>query len=252
MSTHDGVYLFCAIHEKEPKKFGSVQLNGKKGGVYTIHFENVAMVVSKVTGDVLPTRPNLMAHQQKITEVMKQYTVIPMSFGNVFHSKNDVLLIMEHLNEEFENLFSQLDNKMEVGLKVIPKKEWINEEMKKNPLLHQWKTSNKDMENPASFYDQIQVGEQAQNFILHLEEQAAEEIFEPLLEIAEAGKLNKTIPGKTLLNAAFLIDTSHEELFDKKVNELFEIWKDKVEFKYSGPWPAYNFVNIVLRIEGNL
>lgn len=131
MSTHDGVYLFCAIHEKEPKKFGSVQLNGKKGGVYTIHFENVAMVVSKVTGDVLPTRPNLMAHQQKITEVMKQYTVIPMSFGNVFHSKNDVLLIMEHLNEEFENLFSQLDNKMEVGLKVIPKKEWINEEMKK-------------------------------------------------------------------------------------------------------------------------
>ncbi|WP_419887956.1 GvpL/GvpF family gas vesicle protein [Neobacillus niacini] len=252
MSTHDGVYLFCAIHEKEPKKFGSVQLNGKKSGVYTIHFENVAMVVSKVAGDVLPTRPNLMAHQQKITEVMKQYSVIPMSFGNVFHSKKDVLLIMEHLNEEFEELFSQLKNKMEVGLKVIPKKEWMNEEMKKNPLLNEWKAANKDLANPASFYDQIQVGEQAQNFILHLEEKTATEIYEPLLELAEAGKLNKTIPGKTLLNAAFLIDTNNEESFDKRVNELYEIWKDKVEFKYSGPWPAYNFVNIVLRIEGKL
>ncbi|WHY03017.1 GvpL/GvpF family gas vesicle protein [Neobacillus sp. DY30] len=252
MSTHNGVYLFCAIHEKEPKKFGSVQLNGKKSGVYTIHFENVAMVVSKVTGDVLPTRQNLMAHQQKITEVMKQYSVIPMSFGNVFHSKNDVLLVMEHLNEEFEKLFLQLENKIEVGLKVIPKKEWINEEMNNNPLLNQWKAAKKDLADPASFYDQIQVGEQAQNFILRLEEHAAEEIYEPLLEIAEAGKLNKTIPAKTLLNAAFLIDTNHEELFDKKVNELFELWKDKVEFKYSGPWPAYNFVNIVLRIEGNL
>jgi hypothetical protein len=252
MSTHDGVYLFCAIHEKEPKKFGSVQLNGKKNGVYTIHFENVAMVVSKVTGDVLPTRQNLMAHQQKITEVMKQYSVIPMSFGNVFNSKNDVLLVMEHLNEGFEKLFLQLENKMEVGLKVIPKKEWMNEEMNKNPLLNQWKDAKKDLASPASFYDQIQVGEQAQNFILRLEEQAAEEIYEPLLAIAEAGKLNKTIPGKTLLNAAFLIDTNHEELFDKKVNELFEIWKDKLEFKYTGPWPAYNFVNIVLRIEGNL
>jgi hypothetical protein len=252
MSTHDVVYLFCAIHEKEHKKFGSVQLNGKKNGVYTIHFENVAMVVSKVTGDVLPTRQNLMAHQQKITEVMKQYSVIPMSFGNVFNSKNDVLLVMEHLNEEFEKLFLQLENKMEVGLKVIPKKEWMNEEMNKNPLLNQWKDAKKDLANPASFYDQIQVGEQAQNFILRLEEQAAEEIYEPLLAIAEAGKLNKTIPGKTLLNAAFLIDTNHEELFDKKVNELFEIWKDKLEFKYTGPWPAYNFVNIVLRIEGNL
>lgn len=108
------------------------------------------------------------------------------------------------------------------------------------------------MANPASFYDQIQVGEQAQNFILHLEELAAEEIYLPLMEIAEAGKLNKTIPGKTLLNAAFLIDTHNEESFDKRVNELYEIWKDKADFKYSGPWPAYNFVNIVLRIEGEL
>lgn len=252
MSTHDGVYLFCAIHEKEPKKFGGVLLNGKKNGVFTIHFENVAIVASKVTGDVLPTRNNLMAHQQKITEVMKQYTVIPMSFGNVFHCKNDVLLVMEHLNEEFEKLFSQLENKMEVGLKVIPKKEWMNEEMKKNPLLHEWKTTKKDLANPASFYDQIQVGEQAQNFILHLEEKAAEEIYEPLLGLSEAGKLNKTIPGKTLLNASFLINAQNEELFDKRVNELYEIWKEKVEFKYSGPWPAYNFVNIVLRIEGKI
>lgn len=252
MSTHDGVYLFCAIHEKDPKKFGNVQLNGRKNGVYTIHYENIAMVVSRVTGDVLPTRNNLMAHQQKITEVMKQYSVIPMSFGNVFHSKNDVLLIMEHLNEEFEKLFSHLENKMEVGLKIIPKKEWLDQEMKKNPLLNEWTTRKKEIKDPASFYDQIQLGEQAQNFILHLEEKAAEEIYEPLIELAEAGKLNKTIPGKTLLNAAFLIDSNKEELFDKRVNELYEEWMDKAEFKYSGPWPAYNFVNIVLRIDGKL
>jgi hypothetical protein len=252
MSTHDGVYLFCAIHEKEPKKFGSIQLNGKMSGVYTIHFENIAMVVTKVNGDVLPTRNNLMAHQQKITEVMKQYSVIPMSFGNVFHSKNDVLLIMEHLNQEFEKLFSQLENKIEVGLKIIPKKDWMDQEMRKNPLLNEWKTTKKDFSNPASFYDQIQLGEQAQNFILLLEEKAAEEIYEPLMELAEAGKLNKTIPGKTLLNAAFLIDSNNEESFDKKINELYEKWMDKAQFKYSGPWPAYNFVNIRLRIEGKL
>ncbi|MCM3690626.1 GvpL/GvpF family gas vesicle protein [Neobacillus niacini] len=252
MSTQDGVYIFCAIREKTPKKFGTVHVNERKSGVYTIHFENVAMVVSKVSGEVLPTRNNLMAHQQTITEVMKQYSVIPFSFGNVFHSKNDVLLIMKHLNEEFEKLFSHLENKMEVGLKVIPKKEWLEQEMKNNPILNEWKTKKKDHADPASFYEQIQLGEQAQNFILHLEEKAAAEIFESLLELAEAGKQNKTIPGKTLLNAAFLIDSSNEESFDKKINDLYEIWKDKAEFKYSGPWPAYNFVNIRLRIEGEL
>jgi hypothetical protein len=252
MSTQEGVYIFCAIREKVPKKFGTVKLNERKSGVYTIHFNNVAMVVSKVSGEVLPTRNNLMAHQQIISEVMKQYSVIPMSFGNVFHSKNDVLLIMEHLNEEFEKLFSNLENKMEVGLKVIPKKEWLEQEMKNNPILNEWKTKKKDHADPASFYEQIQLGEQAQNFILNLEEKAATDIFESLLELAEAGKQNKTIPGKTLLNAAFLVDAANEVSFDNKVNELYEIWKDKAEFKYSGPWPAYNFVNIRLRIDGEL
>jgi hypothetical protein len=251
MSTQSGVYIFCAIPENNPKKFGSVQLNGKKTGVYTIHFNNVAMVVAKVTGEVLPTRNNLMAHQQKITEVMKQYSIIPMSFGNVFHSKNDVLLITEHLHEEFEKLFSQLQNKIEVGLKVIPKKEWIEHEIKNNPHLNEWKSKNKNFKDPASFYEQIAIGEHAQNFIQHLEREAATEIYDPLMELAEAGKLNNTIPGKILMNAAFLVDTSNEETFDKKVNELYEIWKDKAVFKYSGPWPAYNFVNIRLRIEEN-
>jgi hypothetical protein len=249
MSTQDGVYLFCAIREKVPKKFGTVKLNERKSGVYTIHFNQVAMVVSKVSGEVLPTRNNLIAHQQIISEVMKQYSVIPMSFGNVFHSKSDVLLIMEHLNEEFEKLFSHLENKMEVGLKVIPKKEWLEREMKSNPLLTEWKSKEKEQ---ANFYQQIQIGEQAQHFILNLEEKAATEIYQSLMELAVAGKLNKTIPGKTLMNAAFLIDINNEASFDKRVNELYEIWKDKAEFKYSGPWPAYNFVNIRLRIEGKL
>jgi hypothetical protein len=83
-----------------------------------------------------------------------------------------------------------------------------------------------------------------------LQEEVEEQIYNPLLELAEAGKQNNIIPGKILLNAAFLLDRENEAAFDKKVNDLFENWRDKVEFKYTGPWPAYNFVNIRLRIEG--
>ena len=252
MSSQSGVYVFCAIQEKEPKQFGMVTLNGQENKVYTIHLQNVAMVVSKVNGEVLPDRNNLFAHQQTISKVMKQYSVIPMSFGNVFHSKKDVLLITQHLYDEFEKLFVHLDNKIEVGLKVIAKQEWIDQEMKNDPVLSKWKTSKKDISNPAAFYEQIEIGERAQNFVLNLQNEVEMEVYNPLLELAEAGKQNNTIPGKILLNAAFLVDGDKEQAFDNKVNELYECWKDKVEFKYTGPWPAYNFVNIRLRIEGKL
>ncbi|WP_223587733.1 GvpL/GvpF family gas vesicle protein [Neobacillus bataviensis] len=250
MSTQNRVYVFCAIREKEPKHFGKVTLNNLENKVYTIHHQNIAMVVSKVKGEVLPDRNNLFAHQNMISEIIKSYGVIPMSFGNVLHSEEDVLLILKHMHDEFDKLFTQLENKIELGLKVIAKKSWINEEMKNNPTLNKWQSSKIDISNPASFYDQIQLGEQAQNFILGLENDVEKEIYTPLLELAEAGKLNATIPGKTLLNAAFLVDRKKEEAFDQQVNDVYELWKDKVDFKYTGPWPAYNFVDIRLRIEG--
>jgi hypothetical protein len=53
-----------------------------------------------------------------------------------------------------------------------------------------------------------------------------------------------------VLNAAFLIQREMEENFDTKVNELYEKFEDKLEFKYTGPWPPYNFVNIKLEIRG--
>jgi hypothetical protein len=247
MSTQNGVYVFGAIREAQPKSFGKVRLNGEENEVYTIHYNSVAMLVARVNGEVLPDRLNLLAHQQIISEVMKQYCIIPMSFGNVFHSEQDVLLITEHLYDEFEALFSKLENKIEVGLKVIPKKEWIDQKIKQDSVLSQWKANKND---PSLFYDQIQIGELAQNLVFRLQEEAEEQIYLPLLELAESGKQNNTIPGKILLNAAYLVDRKNEAAFDQKVNELFEDWKDKVVFKYTGPWPAYNFVNIRLRIEG--
>lgn len=251
MSTQNGIYVFCAIRENQPKRFGKVRLNGQENEVYTVHHSNVAMVVTQVNGEVLPERENLFAHQQIISEVMKHYCLIPMSFGNVFHSEQDVLLITKHLNDEFEKLFALLENKMEVGLKVIAKKDWIEQEMKQETDLNEWKASKKDLSSPSSLYDQIRVGELAQNFVLRLQAEVEEQIYTPLLELAEAGKQNNTIPGKILLNAAYLLDREKESIFDEKVNELYEKWKDKVDFKYTGPWPAYNFVNIRLRIEGS-
>ncbi|GAM14474.1 gas vesicle synthesis GvpLGvpF [Mesobacillus selenatarsenatis SF-1] len=232
-----------------PKNLGKVIINGEETAIYTIHHQDTAAVVSRVNGEVLPERQNLLAHQQGIMEVMKTHTVIPMSFGNVFNSEEDVILILEHLSKELKALFSQLENKLEVGLKVVAKQKWIDGLIEQDPYLNEWKSGKKDASDPALLYEKIQLGEQVQRVFNHLEQKAQEELFTPLFHAAESGKLNSIVPGKTILNAAFLIDREYEEAFDEKVNQLYEQWKERAEFKYSGPWPPYNFVNIRLRIE---
>ena len=249
MSSECGVYVFCIIEASMPESFGKVAINGEETEVYSLQHQDTAAVISMVNGETLPERQNLLAHQKAIMEVMKTHTVIPMSFGNVFNSEEDVVLILEHLYKELKTLFSQLENKMEVGLKVTAKKEWIDGLIEQDPYLNDWKSGKKDASDPALLYEKIQLGEQVQKVFYHMEQKVQEELFTPLLNTAESGKLNGTVPGKTILNAAFLIDREHEKEFDEKINQLYEHWKDKADFKYTGPWPPYNFVNIRLRIE---
>lgn len=69
--------------------------------------------------------------------------------------------------------------------------------------------------------------------------------------MSTSAKSNEPQSEKMLLNAAFLVDEKNDQAFDDLVNKLYEKWEDKVEFKYTGPWAAYNFVNIRLNIEGS-
>jgi hypothetical protein len=52
-----------------------------------------------------------------------------------------------------------------------------------------------------------------------------------------------------IMNAAFLVARSKQELFDQKVHEIGLRYEGKLSFKYTGPWPPYNFVTIRLQLE---
>jgi hypothetical protein len=74
------------------------------------------------------------------------------------------------------------------------------------------------------------------------------EIVEKLRDVSVASRINKPIGDKMILNAAFLISRDHESAFDARVKEI-AAQHDKLTFKYTGPWPPYNFVNIRLKLE---
>ncbi|MFC4076963.1 GvpL/GvpF family gas vesicle protein [Salinithrix halophila] len=245
-----GIYAFCAIRETEPREFGEVEIEGEPRKLFTVHQGNSAMVVAKAPLKIYPPlRENLRFHQDTVNRVMEEYSVLPLSFGNVFHSEGDLEVLMKALSEQFEELFPKIDGKMEVGLKIMGKKEWLEEEIRKDPQVEKVQEAVRGKSEAAAYYDRIRLGEMAQKFFLQLRKQLEEEIFQPLVEEAEAAKLNETVGEKMLLNAAFLIDRDQEEAFDRKVNELYEQWSERVDFQYTGPWPAYNFVNIRLKVE---
>ncbi|WP_078392694.1 GvpL/GvpF family gas vesicle protein [Shouchella patagoniensis] len=246
-----GIYVFCGLQHAGEADFGEVEIEGKKRATFTVHYQDAALVAAEVPMKIYtPTKENLMAHQSVISTVMSRNdTVIPISFGNVFHSQEDVHVLLENLYPQFAKLFPEIKGKIELGLKVIGKKEWLEQEVHKNPKITAVKKTVQGKSESAGYYDRMKLGEMAQNFFVGLQKDIEGKVFQPLKSLSAAAKANEPIGETMLLNAAFLIDRDKEKEFDHKINEVHEVWQDKVDFKYSGPWPAYNFINIKLQVD---
>ena len=73
-------------------------------------------------------------------------------------------------------------------------------------------------------------------------------LLDQLRDVSVASRINKPIGDKMIMNAAFLISREHESAFDTRVKAIASRF-DKLTFKYTGPWPPSNFVNIRLKLE---
>ncbi|GGF17410.1 protein gvpF [Halobacillus andaensis] len=251
MEQETGIYIFCSIQTNEKKEFGTIHFEGEDRQTFTIHYQDAAMVAAEVPMKIYhPNKENLMLHQQVISNVMaNEDTVVPISFGNVFQSEEDVEVLLKNLYPQLSKLFPQIKGKIEVGLKVVGKKEWLESQISKNSKVMEQKSTVAKKSEDAGYFDRMKLGEMAQKFFQSLQKEIEQDIHDPLVKLSASAKSNDPIGEKMLLNGSYLIDRSKEEQFDNKVNELHDKWLDKVDFKYTGPWPAYNFINIKLKVE---
>jgi hypothetical protein len=239
-----GKYIYCFIKEKEVINICSSAFANIISPVYTIPYKEISAVVSNT--EVIefdPTRKNVLNHQRIITKVMEQYTVIPVAFGTVGNNKKDIeTIIVENYDELLEQI-GYLTNKSEVGLKVIWTEDYFNQDIESEEIsVLKSKVSGKEEEEVL--YDKIQLGKLVQKAIENKKEEYIDEIYIPLSKLAVDSKLKDGIPIKTVFNAYFLVNNSDSDLFDKKVEKLYEAYDKKLVFSYTGPWPPYNFIDL--------
>src|SRR5688572_20032190 len=114
-----GKYVYCIIRLDRPRDFGEIGIGGSKR-VYTVHYRDLAAVVSDTPIVIYdPTRENVLAHEFVNETVMREFTVIPMSFGTVFRSEDDVSELLRSTYQAFSDVLVKMQDKIEFGLKVL-------------------------------------------------------------------------------------------------------------------------------------
>jgi hypothetical protein len=248
-SARRGKYVYCIIESADPLRFGPIGLGGNPSEVYTVHYRNLAAVVSDAPLEVLDsTRENVLAHERVNETVMREHTVIPMSFGTIFKTREDIVELLRSAAEAFGDVLNKMQNKLEFGLKVLwDRDQAVREVEGEDEDISRLKKEISGQKGPT-YFARMQYGRLIDSALQARSERYVADILEQLREVSVASRINKPIGDKMIMNAAFLISRDQETAFDAKVKSIAGRF-DKLTFKYTGPWPPYNFVNIRLKLE---
>ncbi len=268
----EGKYIYCIIGTSQERNFGPVGIGGRGDEVLTIGYDDLSMVVSNhAMTKFVVNRENMLAHEKVIEEVMKEFNgVLPVRFGTVASGADEIRNLLDRRCREFKDLLRDMDHKIELSVKGI----WKNMDMifkeivKENKEIK--KTKEKIQNNPPSppyippyqggtkrgkgglggFSNGVQakmeVGKRVEQALAKKKGKEAEKIVDTLRRTAIEYKLNKIVGDEMFMNAAFLVDKGREKEFDNIMYDLSEEYRDRIKFLYTGPFPVFNFVNIVI------
>jgi len=244
-----GKYVYCIIDSPDPLRFGPIGIGAEPSEVYSVHYKNLAAVVSEAPLEVLDsTRENVLAHERVNESVMREHTVIPMSFGTIFKTREDIVELLRSAAEAFGDVLNKMQNKLEFGLKVLwDRDQAIREVEGEDEDIGRLKKEISGQKGPT-YFARMQYGRLVDAALQARSERYVADILELLRDVSVASRINKPIGEKMIMNAAFLISRDQEAAFDAKVKSIAGKL-DKLTFKYTGPWPPYNFVNIRLKLE---
>jgi hypothetical protein len=247
-------YLYCVIASGEERSFDAKAIGNGGAGVHTVLFQDLAMVVSDSANQKYEhTRANLLAHEKVIERVMKEgFTVLPVRFGRLTltTSKNPVEDIQQQVlkrrGEEFHSLLAEMDDKAELGLKALWKDEKtiFEEIVAENDGIRRKRDSLQGRPAAATHYDRASLGEQVKAALDRKREEEGQRLRAALRPLTCRYRENKIVLDRMVCNGAFLVERCREEEVDQMVGQLDRELGHRLVFKYSGPNPPFNFVEL--------
>lgn len=253
-------YIYCITDDQEEKEFGPVGIGGRGDRVHSVVFEDIAAVVSDSLNVEYPiSRENTIAHMKVMEMAMGGYTILPVKFGTIAtEAKNRSseerikLEILKARYKELKDLLARMYNKVELGLKAIwTNMETIFEEIvdeKREIKILKKKIASR---NPTQTYGQrISLGEMVKKALGAKRAKEEAEILKALKDIYHDVRTNKIFGDSMITNSSFLVDKSRIKEFDHLIKKLESTCNSRIRFKYVGPVPPCNFVELVITLEG--
>src|SRR6266446_1332261 len=216
-----GKYVYCIIQASDPLRFGPLGIGADPAEVHTVNYKDIAAVVSDTPIEVHdPTRENVLAHERVNENVMRSHTVIPMSFGTVFKTRDDIVELLRGAYDAFHDVLVKMEDKLEFGLKLLWDRDVAIREVEKEDEEVRRLKSEISSQKGSTYFARMQYGRLLESALQARSERYVNEILAQLRDVSVASRTNKPIGDKMIMNAAFLVSREQEADFDARVKTL--------------------------------
>ena len=250
-------YVYCIIMGDEWREFAVDGIGSPDDRVYTINYLGLAAVVSDWPNTGFSLKPqNAKAHDLVVKKVFKDFTVVPVNPGcitrNVTQVKKEIL---RDRSDYLHRLLRNMDNKVELGLKALWKKNPMFANSIDKPDL---RVKHLRQALAARILEQaprkkvsarIRLSEMVMKAVVEFREREARNILTALDSVIADQRIKAATSLKMILNAAFLVSREREQEFYNILSELTKKYGEEIELRGAGPFPPYSFANLVIKPE---
>jgi hypothetical protein len=202
------------------------------------HGELAALVSELPSADIRARRRDLLRHADVLQQAFERRAILPLGFGTVFASSEDVVAeLLEPRYEELVALLQSLDGLVELTLRALYDEAGVLAAVVRDePRIAALRGSS----NPA---DQVALGEAVAHALADRRARDADEIVASLSSLAREVEVEERVAEFEVVRAAFLVDRSAVEDVEAYAEELAQRHDGLIRYKLTGPLPPHHFVS---------
>ena len=231
-------------------KSGEAEMPSLQGildrSVYRLEAASLCAIVSECPLDnVRAERKHIAATQRVLSAVNAKFDLLPMTFGTVTKSEEELRSFLNDKCEELSSQMKRVSGSVEMALRLsLDVPDPIAYLVARTPALKAARDRTFRARHKPSHDDKIRLGQQFDQAVTRYREALTVQV---LATIGDSCSESIKLPirdEKQIANLAILVPRTGLEAFEAAISTAAEQIDNDVVFNLSGPWPPHNFVQL--------
>lgn len=241
----NGKYLYGIVDGNVEARFSARGLFNKRP--YLISYNSISAIVTDAPMKTYePDQKGLLSHNRVLDEVIKLHTVLPMRFGTIARSEDQVKKLLQRAYSLLKDRLLKIKDMVEFNMEISITNEQLllKEILENNKEIRDLRDKLISQGENAKIQDKLLIGKMIAGEVNKYKISLIKAIDTALRTYYS--KCNLLTKKDSLASMIFLVRRKHIEQFEAAIYKLGEKYGDRLKFKYAGPLAPYSFVELNL------